>query len=127
MRAERPPILIVDDDRAVLETVTEILREEGYLVLPAASGREALDLAQTARPALVLLDMRMPQLNGWQFAAQLRARSLAIPIIVMTAAQDSTRWAEEIGAAGVLAKPFNLLDLLELVERLYRGQMERSA
>lgn len=113
------PIMIVDDDSAVLETVTDILREEGYSVLPAGSSLEALDLAVGARPALVLLDMRMPQLNGWQFAARLRELGLDIPIVVMTAAQDSTRWAEEIGAAAVLPKPFNLVDLLDVVERLY--------
>lgn len=119
MRPEGPPILILDDDRAVLETVTEILREEGYPVLPSANGVEALGLAIGRRPALVLLDMRMPQLNGWQFAARLRATGHSPPIIVMTAAQDSTRWASEIGATAVLPKPFNLTELLDLVERLY--------
>jgi CheY-like chemotaxis protein len=119
MRTETLPILIVDDDHAVLETVTEILREEGYAVLPAASSLEALSLVVGSPPALVLLDMRMPQLNGWQFAARMRELGLDVPIVVMTAAQDSTRWAEEIGAAGVLAKPFNLGDLLAMVERLY--------
>jgi CheY-like chemotaxis protein len=113
------PILIVDDDSAVLETVTEILREEGYTVLPAGNSLEALALAAGARPAMVLLDMRMPQLNGWQFAGRLRELGLDIPIVVMTAAQDSTRWAEEIGAAAVLPKPFNLVDLLDVVGQFY--------
>ncbi|HMQ29657.1 MAG TPA: response regulator [Chloroflexaceae bacterium] len=119
MGTARPPIMIVDDDRAVLETVTDILREEGYEVLPAASSLEALGLAEGVRLAMVLLDMRMPQLNGWQFAARLRELGLDVPIVVMTAAHDSTRWAEEIGAADVLPKPFNLADLLATVERLY--------
>lgn len=119
MTAASLPIMIVDDDAAVLETVTDILREEGYTVVPAASSLEALTLAAGARPALVLLDMRMPQLNGWQFAARLRELGLDVPIVVMTAAQDSSRWADEIGAAGVLPKPFNLLDLLAVVERHY--------
>lgn len=115
----RPPILIVDDDTAVLETVTDILYEEGYPVVPSAGGPEALALAESVQPALVLLDMRMPRLSGWQFAARLRERGIDVPIVVMTAAQDSGQWAAEIGAAGVLSKPFNLIDLIAIVERLY--------
>lgn len=118
MRDQGAPILVVDDDWAVLETVTEILREEGYTVLPAVSSLEALKLAAESLPCLVLLDMRMPQLNGWQFAARLRELGLAMPIVVMTAAQDSTRWGAEIGAAAVLPKPFNLDELLALVARI---------
>lgn len=117
--AHHAPILIVDDDSAVLETVTDILRDEGYRVIAAGSGAEALELAGAQQPALILLDMRMPQVNGWQFAARLQEQGLQIPIIVMTAAHDSVRWGSEIGAAGVLAKPFNIDDLLEMVGRLY--------
>jgi CheY-like chemotaxis protein len=63
----------------------------------------------------VLLDMRMPILDGWDFASALRERGIILPILVMTAAQDARRWAQEIGAAGYVSKPFELLDLLTAV------------
>lgn len=123
MTQQEPPILIVDDDPAILETVSDILSEEGYPVARTASSLEGLALAERLAPALILLDMRMPQLDGWQFARRLRDRGLTTPIIVMTAAQDAVGWASEIDAAGVLAKPFDLLDLLDVVERLYRRRV----
>ena len=62
--------------------------------------------------------MRMPVMDGWGFARALRERGIKLPILVMTAAQDARRWAQEIDAEGYLAKPFDLLDLLSAVERL---------
>ena len=112
------PILIVDDDRSILETIGEILESEGYPVATASNGAEALNCVEEVRPSLVLLDMRMPVLDGWGFARILRERGLRVPVLVMTAAQDARRWAEEIGADGYLAKPFDLLNLLDAVERL---------
>ena len=112
------PILIVDDDPSLLETVTEILTLEGYPVETAVNGADALDVLERAQPWLVLLDMRMPMLDGWGFARAVRERGLTLPILVMTAARDARGWAEEIGAAGYLAKPFELLDLLDAIERL---------
>ncbi len=112
------PVLVVDDDEAILEIVTTILEAEGYPVQTATNGAEALALVERARPSLVLLDMRMPVLDGWGFARELRARGVQLPILVMTAAQDARRWADEIGADGYLAKPFDLLHLLDAVQRL---------
>jgi CheY-like chemotaxis protein len=113
------PILVVDDDQAILATVADILALSGYPVITAADGREALRLTAEMRPALVLLDLRMPGLDGWEVARTLRARGVAAPILVMTAAQDAHHWAEQIGADGYLAKPFDLDDLLAAVERLW--------
>ena len=110
-------ILVVDDDPSILATVQEILALEGYPVTTAVNGAEALRSIEQARPALVLLDMRMPVLDGWGFADALKARGLAVPVLVMTAAQDARRWAAEIAAAGYIAKPFGLLDLLRAVAR----------
>ncbi len=61
--------------------------------------------------------MRMPILNGWEVARALRKRGVATPIVVMTAAQDARLWSEQIDAAGYLAKPFDLDDLLAMVAR----------
>jgi CheY-like chemotaxis protein len=114
-------ILVVDDDPAILLTISDILRFEGYAVETATNGAEALERIQASRPALVLLDMRMPVLDGWKFSRILRQRGFNLPIVVMTAAQDARRWAREIGAAGVLAKPFDLSDLLDTVARAQTG------
>jgi CheY-like chemotaxis protein len=114
-------ILVVDDDPAILRTVVDILMDEGYAVVTAANGAEALAALDSSEPASILLDMRMPVMDGWQFARELRALGRAIPIIVMTAAQDARQWAREIGAAGCVAKPFDMLELLAVVERHSRG------
>lgn len=110
------PILVVDDDPAILSTVADILEFEGYSVEVAANGAEGLKVVERVRPRLVLLDMRMPVLDGWDFARTLREQGIILPILVMTAAQDARRWAQEIGAAGYVSKPFELLDLLTAVE-----------
>jgi CheY-like chemotaxis protein len=114
------PVLVVDDDHAILLAVKDILELEGYPVVTATNGAEALRRIEEERPALILLDMRMPGMNGWDVARTLRERGIAVPILVMTAAQDARRWAEQIGANGYLAKPFDLDDLLVSVERLLR-------
>lgn len=111
-------ILVVDDDPDIREVVRDILEGEGYRVATAANGAEALRVLEQQPAALVLLDMRMPVLNGWDFAAALRARGARTPILVMTAAQSARRWAEEIGAQGYIAKPFDLSELLTAIERL---------
>jgi CheY-like chemotaxis protein len=110
-------ILVIDDDPAIRATVADILEAEGYPVTTAINGADGLETIEHLRPALVLLDMRMPVLDGWGFARALRERSIEIPILVMTAAQDARRWAQEINAEGYIAKPFELLELLNAVER----------
>jgi len=114
------PILVVDDDPSIRAAVSEILEFEGYTVETAANGQEALTLIEQRHPWLVILDMRMPVLDGWDVARALKARGSDLRILVMTAARDARRWAEEIGAAGYLAKPFDLADLINAVERLAR-------
>jgi two-component system chemotaxis response regulator CheY len=116
--ARAPGILVVDDESEIRRMVSDILRGEGYLVLPATNGAEALAVIDGARVSLALLDMRMPVLDGWGFARELRERHSRVPVIVMSAAVNAQQWADEIGAAGCLSKPFDLLELLTEVERL---------
>lgn len=116
---DKRPILVIDDDPAILDTVSEILGDEGYPVELAANGAEGLRALDRVSPAVVLLDMRMPVLDGWRFAHVLKERGIKLPILVMTAAQDARRWAQEIGADAYLAKPFDLLTLIDTVERLH--------
>jgi two-component system response regulator MprA len=112
-----PDILVIDDDAAILMTIADILRDEGYTVRTAASGLDGLAAIQAHLPVLILLDMRMPGLDGWGVARALRDRDITVPMIAMTAAQDM-RWGEEIGAARTLAKPFDLIELLKVVEQI---------
>lgn len=110
-------VLAVDDDPSILDLMTDILTGEGYRVLSATNGAEALRVLDVDRPCLVLLDMRMPTLDGWGFAAGMRQRGLRYPVVVVTAAENARAWAQEIGADGYLSKPFQLRDLLRTVER----------
>jgi CheY-like chemotaxis protein len=118
-------VLVVDDDTSILDTVTSILSGEGYDVVSAATGQEALEAVARKQPLLILLDMRMPIMDGWAVARALRAQGISIPIVVMTAAESAKRWADEVGAEGYLAKPFGLDELLTIVER-FRGPGERT-
>jgi two-component system, chemotaxis family, chemotaxis protein CheY len=113
-------VLVVDDDTSILDTVTSILTGEGYDVVSAATGEEALAAVARSQPLVILLDMRMPVMDGWAVARALRERGINVPIVVMTAAESAKRWADEVGAEGYLAKPFGLDDLLMAVERFRR-------
>jgi len=117
----RCSVLVVDDDPTILATVADALDLEGFPVVTAANGREALDALERAeyasRPRLVLLDMRMPVLDGWGFMRAIRERRLSLAVVVMTAASDARRWAREIEAQGVLAKPFELDELIDAVKQ----------
>ena len=110
-------VLVVDDDPDLRATVAEILDLEGCDVEEATNGAEALAQIASSPPCVVLLDMRMPLMDGWGVARELRARGIAVPIVVMTAAQDAGRWAREIDADAFLAKPFELDDLLTVISR----------
>ena len=116
-RRERKPILIVDDDRSILETMSDLLQGEGYHVVTAGDGLDALDVMGRSPVSFVLLDMRMPRMDGWEFAKAFRERGFRVPIVVMTAANDARRWATEIGADAYIAKPFDVDQLLVLVKR----------
>lgn len=111
-------VLIVDDDVDLQELVETVLREEGYAVAKASNGKEALSQIQKELPGVILLDMKMPIMNGWEFAAAFRARyDRLAPIVALTGAQDPRAWAEEIQAAGSLTKPFDLDQLIATVKR----------
>jgi CheY-like chemotaxis protein len=116
-RAGDNPILVVDDDVSILEMVMQILRAEGYPVVGAKNGVEGLAQVDRRAPSLILLDMRMPRMDGWEFAAALRKRGIASPVVVMTAADNAKRWADEVRADGFVMKPFEILELLASVEK----------
>jgi two-component system, chemotaxis family, chemotaxis protein CheY len=114
---EHAPVLVVDDDAAIRDAVRDVLEGEGILVETATDGADALQKVSRHQPKLVLLDMRMPVMDGWGFASALRELGMELPVVVMTAAADAKRWAAEIGAVGVVPKPFGITELLRAVRR----------
>jgi CheY-like chemotaxis protein len=116
-RADPSPVLVVDDDEAIRAAVRDVLEDAGIQVETASDGAEALSRIEAHRPRLVLLDMRMPGMDGWAFARALRERGVELPVVVMTAAADARRWAEEIGANGFVPKPFAISELIAAVRR----------
>jgi two-component system, OmpR family, response regulator len=114
-------VLVVEDDPTILSLVCELLRDEGYDVASAASGHAGLASLEANRPDLIVLDMRMPGMDGWQFATELKARGIEIPVVVMTAARDAERSASEIGAAAYVSKPFDIDEMASLVHATLRA------
>src|SRR3954465_14555496 len=112
------PILVVDDDESIRTTVSDVLDLEGFRVVTAANGAEALERGAQSQPAVVLLDMRMPVMDGWGFAREVAVRGIRVRILVMTAADNARAWAEELGADGFVAKPFDLNELITAVHHL---------
>ena len=122
--AENPQqglVLVVDDDPDILEALSEILEAEGYTVSRARNGQEALERLAQSRPALILLDLMMPVMDGWEFARRMKDAyppERRPPIIVLSADRNVATKARELGAVGFLAKPFELPDLQDMVQNI---------
>jgi CheY-like chemotaxis protein len=110
-------ILVVDDDRNHRHVLEELLAEAGYEVEVAADGLEALAAIERMPPALLLLDLRMPNLDGIGVLERLRHEPRTFPIVVFTALQDADAEVIARGAASVLTKPVSLDALLDTVRR----------
>jgi len=114
----RNDVLVVDDDLDMVEVMELVLQDAGYPTRTALNGQQALDAVAQAMPALIVLDMLMPVMNGWEFAREFHARyGREVPIVVATAAENVHSRGDAIDAAGVLPKPFEVSDLLRLVAR----------
>lgn len=111
------PILIVDDDAAILESVRQILADHGFRVIEARDGDEALRVIDLDPPALVVLDVQMPGVDGPSFAAALRKRLRRVPLLILTGAADPKREADRCNAEAYLRKPFDADELVRLVRR----------
>ena len=114
--ASRASVLVVDDDEAIREVIAEVLRDEGYEVVCAENGAQALDELRSAhQPDLMLLDLMMPVMSGWEVLEHLQADDelARIPVVVVSAMAAP-------GASEHLAKPIDLERLLATVGRLTR-------
>jgi DNA-binding response OmpR family regulator len=122
----RPLVLVADDDKDILQLLRLRLELLGYAVVQAANGVEALELAREQEPALAILDVMMPGLDGLEVTRQLRAENSPIPIILLTARiQESDVSAGlDAGADAYLGKPFDAVDFRNTVEALLRSGSE---
>jgi DNA-binding response OmpR family regulator len=115
-------ILVVDDDPEIQSLVGAVLELAGYQIEIAANGAAALRAIERVAPALMLLDVNMPFLDGRELALELEDRGIEVPIIIMTAGDEAGQTAADLKAVGYLPKPFDLSDLLDLVERHCRAR-----
>jgi DNA-binding response OmpR family regulator len=116
------PILIIDDDSGTRLTIQWALEEVGFVVETALDGIQGLERAASVRPALVILDLRLPGVDGTSVAAQLRAsHETPPPILLITADDRAEQRARQIGAYAYLSKPFDLDDLVAEVQRGLAG------
>ena len=111
--------MVVDDDPDILEALAEILEVEGFRIRRARNGKEALERLGPEPPDLILLDLMMPVMDGWDFAQKMRAIPDLVPppIIVLSADRNVAAKSREIGAVAYLSKPFELEELLALVRK----------
>lgn len=115
-------VLVVDDDRAIRETLCELLEDEGHRAIGVANGKEALDiLRRDSHPCVILLDVMMPVMDGPAFRAeQLKDPNLGtIPVAVITAGSKDA--ADALNAEALLLKPLRVEDVLEVVEHFCSG------
>ena len=113
--------MVVEDDPSIRQIVAYALRDEGYHVDEARDGHAALELVGQQHPDVILLDMKMPGMDGWEFAKLYREQfTHRAPIIVFTAARDAAQRALEIEARDYVAKPFDLNVLVERISAIVR-------
>ena len=124
-------VLVVDDDDVIRQLITVNLELEGFEVIPAVDGQDALDKVKEVQPDVVTLDVMMPRVDGWEAAARLRAdpETAHIRVILLSArAQESDiQRGERIGVDAYLTKPFDPDELIDVVRRLVGTSGSASA
>lgn len=118
VRARNPVVLVADDDFDFLLAMAEFLEDVGFAVLPAKTGKEALDIARAARPEAIFLDLTLPDIDGIDVARELRAdeRTRDMPILLLTGRHVEASDVADLALDGVLTKP---CDPDVLLERLH--------
>ena len=128
--AERPAsILIADDEPSIVQLNRLYLTKEGYTVHAARDGQEALDLARRVKPDLIVLDLMMPRVDGWEVCRQLRQDGATPPIIMLTAKDEDVDKIVglELGADDYVTKPFNPRELLARIKGILRRVQQQQS
>jgi len=111
------PVLVVDDDEATRSAERAVLTEGGFRVIEARDGAEAMRQIQADPPALIVLDIQMPGVDGPSFARELRMALKHVPLVVLTGVDDPKHEADRCNAEAFLSKPFNAPELVNVVRR----------
>src|SRR4051795_883267 len=124
-------VLVVDDDDVIRQLITVNLELEGFEVIPASDGQDALDKVKQAQPHVVTLDVMMPRLDGWEAATRLRndPETAHIKVILLSArAQEvDIQRGQQIGVDAYLTKPFDPDELIDTVRRLFEAASTETA
>jgi two-component system alkaline phosphatase synthesis response regulator PhoP/two-component system response regulator VicR len=124
-------ILAVDDEGFILRLIGVNLEKEGYQVITAADGEEALEKSLSEKPDLIILDVMMPVMDGYETLRRLRENkaTAAIPVVMLTAkSQDSDVFKGwQSGADLYLTKPFNRSELVSFIKRIFQGQSSQKS
>ena len=121
-------VLVVDDSKTVRYALKKMLVQGGFDVLEAENGREAIDLAKEHSPVLIIMDIIMPELNGFQATRRIRKMedTRDIPIVIMSGNQEAAEkfWVERIGANDFMSKPFSRKEVFQRLEwAVYHNQI----
>lgn len=121
-------ILVIDDDQELIDLLTQSLRFKGFKVMCARNGREGLHMAFETHPDLIVLDLMMPQMDGWQTCNHLREMSDSIPVLILTALSDEEALVRsfELGVDDYMTKPFSLRELELRICALLRRSKDRE-
>jgi DNA-binding response OmpR family regulator len=111
------PVLVVDDDDATRSAERAVLTEDGFRVVEARDGEEAMLAIQNDPPAVVILDIQMPGMDGPAFARDLRMTLKRVPLVILTGVDDPKHEADRCNAEAFLSKPFDAPELVRVVRR----------
>ena len=114
-------ILLIDDDKGIVEVIRKVLEEVKYEIVTAYDGKEGLEKVKSDKPDLIVLDIRMPSMNGYEFMRALRAHNLnenepMIPVIMLTAKEEMEEIFKLEGAKGYLVKPVDPSNLVRKIQ-----------
>lgn len=120
-----PCILVVDDDAQIRDALHKVLVAEGYEVCPAADGDEAIRLFSQREIGMLLLDLNLPDTNGWETFERLTSANPCLPVVVITGREHQFEVADAAGAGALFEKPLDVPQLLQTIRELLRETPEQ--